>query len=60
MAKPKLGSGKRFSALSAALAQQGARDPDAMAAVIGRRKLGKARFANLASKGRQDAEMRGQ
>lgn len=49
---PKLGSGKRFSALTAALAQQGARDPDALASVIGRRKYGKARFAQLSARGK--------
>lgn len=53
MAKAQLGSGKRFSALSAALSQQGAHDPDALAAVIGRRKYGKARFAKLAAAGKK-------
>ena len=53
MAKAKLGGGKRFSALSAALSQQGARDPDALAAVIGRRRYGKARFAQLSAAGRK-------
>lgn len=45
--EPKLGSGKRFSRLSNKLAHQGVRDPDALAAAIGRKKYGKARFQKL-------------
>lgn len=52
MAKAKLGSGKRFNALSAALGEQGARNPDALAAFIGRRKYGKKRFGQLAARGK--------
>lgn len=48
---PKLGSGGRFKALSAKLAARGARDPDALAAYIGRRKYGAKKFAALARKG---------
>jgi len=51
--KPPLGSGKRFRELSEELADRGVRDPDALAAWIGRRKYGKARMAKLAAKGRR-------
>lgn len=50
---PKLGGGGRFKALSAKLAANGAKDPDALAAVIGRKKLGKARFQKLAAAGQK-------
>ena len=47
-AKAKLGSGGRFRALRAKLASRpGVRDPDALAAAIGRKKYGAARFAKL-------------
>ena len=46
--KPKLGTGARFSQLTAALAQRGARNPKALAAYIGRKKYGKRRFQSLA------------
>lgn len=52
MAKPKLGSGKRFAALTKKLGKRGARNPAALAAWIGRRKYGKAKFQKLAAKGR--------
>jgi hypothetical protein len=45
--KPKLGSGARFKALSAKFAAEGARDPKALAAAIGRKKYGKKRFMAL-------------
>ena len=51
MAKPPLGSGKRFSQLTEALAAKGAHDPRALAAYIGRKKYGKKRFARLSHKG---------
>lgn len=54
MAKPPLGSGARFAKLAAALSSRpGVRDPEAMAAVIGRRKLGAAKFNALAQAGRK-------
>lgn len=53
MAKPKLGSGARFKALSSKLARKGVRDPDALAAAIGRKKYGKAKFQKLAAAGRK-------
>lgn len=53
MAKPKLGSGKRFEKLSTALASKGAKNADALAAYIGRKKLGNAKFQSLAKKGKK-------
>jgi hypothetical protein len=51
-AKPPLGQGKRFSALTQQLAAKGARNPDALAAYIGRKKYGKKRFQQLSKKGK--------
>lgn len=51
MAKPKLGSGARFKALSKKLAAKGASNPNALAAWIGRRKYGSKRFAHLSAIG---------
>lgn len=53
MAKPRLGGGRRFAALEQQLAGRGARDPKALAAFIGRKRLGKQRFQNLAAKGKK-------
>ncbi len=53
--KPKLGTGQRFNALSSALAREGAQNPDALAGVIGRRKYGKAKMAQLSAAGRKKA-----
>lgn len=53
MAKAKLGSGARFSALTRQLAAKGADDPKALAAAIGRRKYGSKRMAAMAAKGRK-------
>jgi hypothetical protein len=53
--KPKLGSGKRFRKLSGKLKRKGVRNPDALAASIGRKSLGKRRFQKLATKGRKRA-----
>ena len=53
MAKAKLGSGARFKALSNKLDRQGVRDPDALAASIGRQKYGTKKFQSLAAKGRR-------
>lgn len=52
MAKPPLGEGGRFRALAAKLAAKGATNPKALAAWIGRRKYGKARFQKLAAEGK--------
>lgn len=44
--------GKRFEKLTEKLALQGADDPKALAAYIGRKKFGKKKFQKLAAKGR--------
>lgn len=49
---PKLGTGKRFAALKSKLAAKGARNPSALAAFIGRKKLGAKKMASLAKKGK--------
>jgi phage head maturation protease len=49
----KLGTGARFAALKGRLAAKGASDPGALAAYIGRKKLGKAKFTALASAARK-------
>jgi HK97 family phage prohead protease len=54
-AMPKLGTGARFAKLKSSLAAKGARDPGALAAYIGRRKFGKAKFAKIAAKARGKA-----
>ena len=51
--KPKLGTGKRFKQLSGKLKKKGVKDPDALAAAIGRKKYGKKRFQKLAAKGKK-------
>jgi len=51
--KPPLGSGKRFSALTAALRAKGAYNPGALAAFIGRKKYGKVKFQKLSAAGRK-------
>jgi hypothetical protein len=53
--KGKVGTGARFKQLKGKLAARGAKNPDALAAWIGRKKLGKARFQKLAAKGRKRA-----
>jgi hypothetical protein len=50
--KPKLGSGKRFASLKQRLGKQGAKNPGALAAYIGRKKYGAKRFAKLGAKGK--------
>ena len=56
-AMPKLGTGARFAALKVKLAAKGASNPGALAAYIGRRKFGKAKFAALAGKARRGKGM---
>tara|TARA_Y100001937_G_scaffold107591_1_gene150401 strand:- start:1457 stop:1657 length:201 start_codon:yes stop_codon:yes gene_type:complete len=51
-AKAALGSGGRFKALSSKLKDKGAKDPDALAAYIGRKKHGARKMAALAAAGR--------
>ena len=53
MAKPELGSGERFAQLKSKLSKKGVRDPGALAASIGRKKYGKAKFQRLSSRGRR-------
>lgn len=51
--KPKLGSGKRFSALKKSLAgRKGVTNAGALAAYIGRKKYGAKKFASLGKKGK--------
>jgi len=52
---PKLGTGKRFSNLEKKLSKKGIKNPGALAASIGRKKLGAKKFNALASKGRKRA-----
>lgn len=52
MAQPKLGSGKRFAALTKKLGKKGARNPTALAAWIGMQKYGKKKMAKMAAAGR--------
>lgn len=53
MAQGALGSGERFRALSRTLSKRkGVKDADALAAWIGRRTYGQARFQAMAAKGR--------
>jgi len=53
MAKPRLGSGKRFAQLKSKLAKKGAKNPGALAAWIGRKKLGAKKMAQLSAAGRK-------
>jgi histidyl-tRNA synthetase len=56
MDKMKLGGGGRYEKLVSSLESKGVKDPKALAASIGRKKLGKAKFQSLAAKGRRRAE----
>lgn len=52
--KPKLGSGGRFKALKNAISKRkGVRDAGAIAASIGRKKYGKAKFQKMSAAGRR-------
>lgn len=52
--KPTLGTGKRFKALSEKIASHGGvKDPDAVAASIGKKKWGAKKMAKMAAKGRR-------
>lgn len=56
MKSMKLGGGGRFAALKKHLSSKpGISDPGALASAIGRRKLGKQKFQNLATAGRKRA-----
>lgn len=47
-----LGGGGRYKKLIDKLEKQGAKDPKALAAYIGRKKYGKKKFQELAAKGK--------
>jgi hypothetical protein len=49
----KVGGGGRYRRLVKKLASEGAKDPKALAAYIGRKKYGKKKFQELAAKGRK-------
>jgi hypothetical protein len=51
--RTKLGSGARFKALTKKLASKGATNPKGLAAYIGRKKYGKAKFQKLATMGKK-------
>ena len=57
--KPKLGSGKRFKSLTRKLSKKGVKNPKALAAWIGRKKLGKKKFQKLSLKGKRRKKRRG-
>ena len=59
MDKMKLGGGGRYEKLIGELEKKGVREPRALAAFIGRKKLGKAKFQSLAAKGRRRAMKEG-
>ena len=52
MKKPKLGSGERFKQLKSKLKTKGVKDPEALAASIGRKKYGNKKFNSTAKMGR--------
>jgi len=54
-AKKPLGEGSRFKAVAKSAKAAGAKDPDAVAAAIGRKKYGAAKMAKMAAKGRRKA-----
>jgi hypothetical protein len=56
--KARAGSGKRFKSLSRKLKKKGVRNPNALAASIGRKKFGKKKFQKMASTGRRRAARR--
>jgi histidyl-tRNA synthetase len=56
MDKMRIGGGGRYEKLISSLEKKGVREPKALAAWIGRSKLGKKKFQSLAAKGRRRAE----
>ena len=55
--KARLGAGGRFATLKKAIAKRGkVRNPGAVAAAIGRKKYGKAKFQKMAAAGRKRAK----
>jgi len=55
----KLGGGGRYEKLVSSLESKGVKDPKALAAYIGRKKLSKEKFQSLAAKGRRRAMKEG-
>jgi hypothetical protein len=55
MDKMRLGGGGRYEKLVGELEKKGVKDPKALAAWIGRKKLSKEKFQSLAAKGRRRA-----
>lgn len=53
--KAKLGSGKRFKAVAKAAEAGGARDPEAVAAAVGRKKYGQKKMTKMSVAGRKRA-----
>lgn len=53
MPKARLGTGARFKKLTRQLSRKGVKNPKALAAWIGRKNLGKAKFQKLAAAGRR-------
>jgi hypothetical protein len=51
--KKPVGEGSRFKAVAAEAKAGGAKDPDAVAAVVGRKKYGAAKMAKMAAAGRK-------
>jgi len=54
----KLGGGGRFKKLKAKLAKQGAKNPAALAASIGRKKYGSKKMAAMAASGKKQKTKR--
>ena len=52
----RVGGGGRFAKLEKSLKSQGVKNPGALAASIGRKKYGKAKFQKMASQGRKRAK----
>lgn len=52
----KPGGGGRFAKLSEQLARKGVKNPDALSAVIGRKKYGSEKMADWSAKGRERSE----
>ena len=53
MAQAKLGTGARFAAMKKKVAAQGATNPGALAAYIGRKKYGAKKMASMSAAGRK-------
>lgn len=56
MTKAKLGSGSRFKKVEEEAKKSGAKNPAAVAAAAGRKKLGKEKMSELSQKGKRDAK----